>query len=75
MFMTIRIGRGEVMVDVLRNGEGREGHEQENQADRQTSSQPFYDVPRQHGGGRSITITRSLSNQRLGISLFHLVDQ
>ena len=38
MFMAVGVGGGQFMVHVLRNGEGREGHEQENQADRQTSS-------------------------------------
>ncbi|MBM4126899.1 MAG: hypothetical protein FJ247_06065 [Nitrospira sp.] len=44
MFMTVGVGGGQFMVHVLRNGEGRQSHEQEDEADRQTSSQPTYDV-------------------------------
>jgi hypothetical protein len=38
VFMAVGVGGGQFMVHVLRNGEGRQGHEQEDEADRQTSS-------------------------------------
>lgn len=38
VLMAIGIGGGQFMVHVLCNGKGRQRHEQEDQADRQTSS-------------------------------------
>lgn len=62
MFMAVGVDGGQLMVYVLRHGEWREGHEQEDEADRQPSSKPIYDMLRQHCGGRSTTIRRRLSN-------------
>ena len=38
VFMAVGIGGGQFMVHVLRNSEGRQNHEQEDEADRQTRS-------------------------------------
>jgi hypothetical protein len=38
VFMAVGVGGGQFMMHVLRNREGREGHEKENQSERQTSS-------------------------------------
>jgi hypothetical protein len=63
VFMAVCVGGGQFMVHVLRNGEGRQGHEQEDEADRQAGSDATYDVQGQHCGGPSTTIRRSLSNK------------
>ena len=63
VFMAVCVGGGQFMMHVLRNGEGRQGHEQEDEADRQASSKTTYDVQSHHSGGRSTTIKRSLSNK------------
>lgn len=63
VFMAVCVGGGQFMMHVLRNGEGRQGHEQEDEADRQASSKATYDVQSHHSGGRSTTIKRSLSNK------------
>jgi len=70
VFMAVGVGGGQFMMHVLRNGEGRENHEQEDQTDRQTSSQPIYDVHRQHCGRRTNTTRRSLSNQGMASCRF-----
>ena len=33
VFMAVGVGGGQLMVYVLRHGEGRQGHEEENEAD------------------------------------------
>lgn len=75
VFMAVSVGGGQFMVHVLRNGEGRQGHEQEDEADRQASSYAIYDVRRQHCGGRSTTNRRSLSNKAHAQLKFHLTLQ
>lgn len=52
VFMAVGVGGGQFMVHVLRNGEGRQGHEQKDEANRQACSYATYDVQRQHCGGR-----------------------
>jgi hypothetical protein len=38
VFMAVCVGGGQFMMHVLRNGEGRQGHEQEDETDRQANS-------------------------------------
>jgi hypothetical protein len=38
MLMAVCVGGGQFMMHVLRNGEGRQGHEQEDETDRQANS-------------------------------------
>lgn len=37
VFMAVGVGGGQLMVYVLRNGKGRQGHEEQDEADRQAS--------------------------------------
>jgi len=40
MFMAVQIGGGQFMMDILRNGKRRKGHEDRNETNREADSQP-----------------------------------
>jgi len=61
--MAVGVGGGQFMVHALRTGKGPQGHEQEDETDRQAASTVICDTHGNHYSVRHTTVLKNLSNK------------